>query len=235
MWRCCLIVGFVVALASPLRAEAAIPPVVAQGLLCRSAVASAERVHGIPAQLLAAINRVESGRPDPATGAVHPWPWTIDVEGAGAFFNTKAEAIAAVRAAQARGIQSIDVGCAQINLMHHPDAFASFDEAFDPAANAKVAARFLTSLHTRLGNWEDAVAAYHSATPALGVPYRQAVYSNWSAPVVAPQPVSPVKIFSINGVEIRVWTPSAIGTAASIVAIPASNALPLPRVITGGR
>src|SRR5690348_669925 len=40
------------------------PPVAAspQGLLCRAAVASAERANGIPAHLLAAISRVESGR-----------------------------------------------------------------------------------------------------------------------------------------------------------------------------
>jgi len=58
---------------------------VAQGLLCRSAVDAAERASGIPAHLLAAISRVESGRRDPATGAVHPWPWSVNAEGQGVF------------------------------------------------------------------------------------------------------------------------------------------------------
>src|SRR5487761_2605604 len=99
----------------------------APGLLCRQAIAAAERGHGIPAGLLAAIGQVESGRPDPVSGALHPWPWTTEIEGQGAFFDTKAQAIAAVRASQARDVRSIDVGCMQVNLLHHPDAFSSLE------------------------------------------------------------------------------------------------------------
>src|SRR5690242_1287826 len=84
-------------------------PARVQGLLCRAAVAAAERNSSIPPHLLAAISRVESGRRDPVTGDWHPWPWTVDVEGQGAFYDTKAEAVAAVQAAQARGVRSIDV------------------------------------------------------------------------------------------------------------------------------
>src|SRR6201986_1933464 len=98
-------------------------PAFAQGLLCRPAIASGDRAGGIPPHLLAAIGRVESGRRDPVTGDWHPWPWTVNAEGEGAFYDTKAQAIAAVQAAQARGVRSIDVGCTQINLLHHPDAF----------------------------------------------------------------------------------------------------------------
>ncbi len=56
------------------------------------------------------------------------------------------KAVAAMRAA---GMQSIDVGCMQINLRAHPAAFASIDDAFDPAANADYAARFLRDLLQR--------------------------------------------------------------------------------------
>ena len=114
---------------------------------------------GIPAHLLAAISRVESGRRDPATGAVHPWPWTVNAEGQGFFYDTKAEAVAAVRAMQARGIRSIDVGCGQINLMHHPDAFPNLELAFDPQANAAYAARFLKELFAQTGDWTKATGA----------------------------------------------------------------------------
>src|SRR5271167_1133386 len=99
----CLVVAALLAVCGPGRAQTIVPAAMAQGLLCRSAVAAAERGNGIPAHLLAAINRVESGRRDPATGAVHPWPWTVNAEGEGHFYDTKAEAIAAVRAMQARG------------------------------------------------------------------------------------------------------------------------------------
>jgi Transglycosylase SLT domain len=146
-----------------------------QGLLCRAAVAAAERNNGIPPHLLAAIARVESGRRDPITGDWHPWPWTLDVEGEGAFYSTKAQAVAAVQAAQARGVRSIDVGCAQINLLHHPNAFASLDIALDPQANANYAAQFLKELYGQSGDWAKAAAAYHSATPEIGAEYQRKV------------------------------------------------------------
>ena len=136
-----------VGLVGPIRAEPAAPSAAPpQGLLCRAAVAAAERANGIPAHLLAAISRVESGRRDPVTGDWHPWPWTANAEGQGYFYDTKAQAVAAVRDMQAHGIQSIDVGCGQVNLMDHPDAFASLDLAFDPQVNAAYAGKFLKEL-----------------------------------------------------------------------------------------
>ncbi len=113
---------------------------------CEVAIATVEREAGLPPRLLAAIARVESGRRDPATGTVEPWPWTINAEGRGSFFPDKAAAIAAVRSLQAQGMRSIDIGCMQINLRYHPSAFASLEEAFDPLANARYAARFLNEL-----------------------------------------------------------------------------------------
>ena len=41
---------------------------------------------------------------------------------------------------RAQGARSIDVGCMQVNLLHHADAFASLEQAFDPVANARYAA-----------------------------------------------------------------------------------------------
>ena len=115
--------------------------------LCRPAIQVAEQRHNVPARLLAAIGRVESGRRDPETGETNPWPWAVNAEGQGFLFESKAKAISAVTEMQARGIRSIDVGCMQVNLMHHPDAFPSLAQAFDPAANADYAARFLVKLY----------------------------------------------------------------------------------------
>ena len=42
--------------------------------------------------------------------------------------------------------KSVDVGCMQISLTYHPDAFSSMDQAFDPASNADYGARFLAQL-----------------------------------------------------------------------------------------
>jgi hypothetical protein len=170
------------------------------GMLCRAAIAGAEQGQAIPAKLMTAIGRVESGRRDEATGAHHPWPWTANAEGQGFFFDSKAQAVAAVRAMQARGVKSIDVGCMQVNLMHHPDAFPNLDQAFDPPANAAYAARFLRELFVQSGDWTKAVALYHSATPALSEPYAKKVMALW--PEETKRPPAPTALASSWGATV---------------------------------
>lgn len=149
------------------------------GLDCRAAAHAASRQAGLPAGLLAAIGLVESGRAERPGGARAAWPDTVDADGAGHWFATEAEAASFVRTAVADGARSIDVGCFQIDLEDHPDAFATLHAAFDPASNAAYAAGFLSRLHARLGSWTAATAAYHSATPALGAPYAALVEAAW--------------------------------------------------------
>ena len=151
---------------------------ISPGEQCRAAIRAAERANGIPDQLMAAIGVVESGRRAP-DGKINPWPWSINAEGTDFVYESKPEVMAAVRNLQAKGVRSIDVGCMQVNLMHHPDAFASLDQAFDPVENARYAARFLVELKAQTGSWEKATAWYHSATPALGEPYQQKVMAQW--------------------------------------------------------
>jgi hypothetical protein len=143
----------------------------APGIRCEQAIGAAARVSHVPGDLMGAIGLVESGRPDPVGRTWHPWPWAINAEGRGMFFDSKPEAIAAVRSLQATGIRSIDVGCMQVNLMHHPNAFASLEEAFDPARNALYAGHFLTELYQRSGNWIVAAGWYHSTTSDLAADY----------------------------------------------------------------
>ncbi|HYZ33693.1 MAG TPA: transglycosylase SLT domain-containing protein [Crenalkalicoccus sp.] len=168
----------------PQRAASPRPaPVTDPRAMCAAAILRAEREHGLSAGLLGAIAVVESGRPDPATGRVSPWPWTINAEGQGRFFETKAEAVAAASALLARGVSVVDVGCLQVNLHHHPTAFADLEEAFDPMANARYAGLFLKRLYAARQDWEQAAAAYHSQTPELGDPYRLRVLAAWPAAV----------------------------------------------------
>lgn len=179
MLRCYLLVFLLLCLVPPAMGEPAPLPLGSAALLCRPAIMAAERAHGVPHGLMAAIGRVESGRRDPVSGASNPWPWTVNAEGQGSFYDTKAQAVGAVRSMQARGIRSIDVGCMQVNLMHHPQAFASLEQAFDPAANARYASRFLTELFERTGAWPIAAEHYHSATPDLGADYGRKVMAVW--------------------------------------------------------
>jgi hypothetical protein len=145
--------------------------ITAPGLRCEQAIGAASRANRVPGNLMGAIALVETGRPDPVSGAWHPWPWAINAEGRGTFFDSKPEAIAAVRSLQAAGVRSIDVGCMQVNLMHHPDAFTSLDEAFDPSRNALYAGRFLGELFQRSGNWIVAAGWYHSTTSERAADY----------------------------------------------------------------
>ena len=162
---------------------------------CQSAIAAAEVSHGVPAGFMLAMGRVESGRLNPQNGSVQPWPWTIDIDAKGTFFATRADAVSFVETAQQAGIQSIDVGCMQVNLLQHPDAFATLDDAFDPVINANYAARFLVALEHEAGDWVTAAGLYHSHTEALAAPYRQAValrFGGVAGLPAKPPPVRPV-------------------------------------------
>ncbi len=149
----------------------------AGAVTCQQAVMAAEQTHAIPQGLLSAIAQVESGRRDPATGQVQPWPWTVNADGDGEFFDSAAQAIQFVRTSPAH---DIDVGCMQISLLHHPTAFSSLQQAFDPIANAAYAADYLRQLYTQTNDWAAAAALYHSATPALAAEYRGKVMAAWN-------------------------------------------------------
>ena len=178
----------------------------------------------LPPGLLLAIGRVESGRRDPATGRVIAWPWTINANGTGHLFETPGEALNETRMLQQRGITSIDVGCFQINLLQHPTAFATLEEAFDPRANATYAARFLSKLRSQTGSWEHAVVAYHSSAPGRSDAYRDQVLTGFvglGRQVVPPaanvQRLAAWTSVAVSGV--RVWTPSPHGTAPGLINI----------------
>jgi hypothetical protein len=143
---------------------------------CARLTAAAERSHGLPAHLLSAISKVESGRWHAPSGAILAWPWTVTAGGKGRFLPSKRAAIAEVERLRAAGVRNIDVGCMQVNLHYHPQAFDSLAAAFDPARNVAYATRFLLELKAQWGSWTRAVGNYHSNTPALSGRYRLKVF-----------------------------------------------------------
>ena len=158
---------------------------------CLTSINAARLPGKMPVQLVRAISTVEAGRLDGRTHRVSPWPWTINVYGNGYFYPTKTEAMAAVLVLQAAGIQSIDVGCMQINLMYHPQAFASLDQAFDPSVNVAYAVGFLIQLFRQTGSWPEAAAAYHSQTSEIGAEYEKRVMALY--PMKQAEAVKPVE------------------------------------------
>jgi soluble lytic murein transglycosylase-like protein len=141
---------------------------------CREAIEQAEQEEGIPKGLLASIAQVESSRLN-AVGQRRPWPWTVDIDGAGYFFATRKQAVDSTRRALSRGATAVDVGCLQVDLEQHPDAFRTLAEGFDPVINAQYAAQFLRRLQTRSHDWTLAVGFYHSKTTSLAISYRKLV------------------------------------------------------------
>lgn len=183
---------------------------------CLQAAKAAEHQFAVPDRLLAAIAEVESVRNDPVTHRSAPWPWTINVEGAGHFYETKQAAIDAVRAFQAAGARSIDIGCMQINLMYHPNAFASLEDGFDPQINAVYGGRFLRDLFRQTGNWPQAAAFYHSQTPTLGSEYASNVMARW--PLAGRFATTPATIVAtpIKTADYSAYTPAFAATLRSM-------------------
>lgn len=160
-------------------APAQTAPSNADAAVCQRFVQSSERAQRIPQGLLAAISLVESGRGVGPNGTVVAWPWTINAGGEGQYFDTKEEAIAATRQLIADGLRSIDVGCMQINLRYHPNAFPSIETAFDPARNVAYGASYLRQLHRVQGSWPKAVERYHSSDDGRRADYREKVLATW--------------------------------------------------------
>lgn len=186
---------------------------------CERAAIAIETTHRLPRALLVSVAMAESGRYDATSGETHPWPWTINAEGRSYYFATKSEAVAATRRLQRAGVRSIDVGCMQVNLRYHPEAFADLNEAFDPLANATYAAGFLKRLHKQSASWPKAIAQYHSESPSRNKPYFARVIRIWSNE--RDRVAALTRLFKKEAAEVA---KSLRGTAASSSAseIPAS-------------
>jgi hypothetical protein len=147
--------------------------------ICAKAIAPMERIGNVPSQLLQAIALTESGRWDKRRKAKFAWPWTVTAGGGGKFFDTKKQAIEYVRALQAKGTRNIDVGCMQVNLKYHPNAFANLEQAFNPHVNVAYAAEFVQKLRISTLSWAQAVRHYHSSHPVKGRKYWRKFRSTW--------------------------------------------------------
>lgn len=169
--------------------------------MCERMAAKHEVSANIPDHILHGIVRTES--------ASHPW--TVNFQGKGFYFDTKEEAMEFVQNLIDRGYRSIDVGCAQINLKWHPDAFANLEDAFDPDHNLAYAAEFLKTIRYEYGagDWYAAVGKYHNGDPERGRKYANIVYRkiNLAPPQVFMEDQLPE---NTSEVSVRISTKSAV-------------------------
>lgn len=209
-------------------------------LICDRAAAHAARETGVPLSVLQAISLTETGRK--RDGKMRPWPWTVNMEGKGVWFDTEDEARAYVYKNYKRGARSFDVGCFQINYKWHGQNFASIEEMFEPIPNALYAAKFLLELYDEKGSWGAAAGAYHSRTPKYATryekrfkAYRAALIGNDTNPPLAlavanvtptpasvPQPVIRVNLYPLlqNNGDLR-----TLGSLVPLAAQPTGQRL----------
>ena len=137
---------------------------------CLRAAQLAAQEEGVPLSVLLTVALVETGRAGAA--GMHPWAWAVRAQDRGHWPDTAQAALGIAQAAQASGATNIDLGCFQINLRWHGDAFDSLTAMLDPVGNARYAARLLRAHHARLGDWTLAAGAYHSARADHSARYR---------------------------------------------------------------
>ena len=147
--------------------------------ICIKEILAAQARHGIPDNMLLAIGLQEAGTR--RNGQFTVWPYAVNAEGEGRLFDSRAAALDWIAERQRAGVRSIDVGCMQINMRWHPDAFMNAAQGFDPAVNVDYAARFLTQLYRQTGNWMAAAGSYHSQEPQYRDIYLSRLHSNIAA------------------------------------------------------
>lgn len=138
-----------------------------------------EKKFQIPEHLLKAISLQESGLWSKSEGKKVAWPWTMNANGKGYRFSSMREAVDTARKWQTSGLESFDVGCMQVNMRYHPDAFRDLNQAFNPKYNVAYAAYILRKHYEESESWDKAVAYYHSKTMEKGDLYVRQVRKIW--------------------------------------------------------
>jgi hypothetical protein len=98
-----------------------------------------------------------------------------------AVLSHQAAAIAHVHKLREKGIRNIAVGCMQINLKYHPNAFDDLESALDPKTNVRYAAKLLNTLFDAHKSWGESIRRYHSSNPKFNRPYHDKVVRQWNS------------------------------------------------------
>lgn len=157
------------------------PPASATTEIPPTYVATAE-LYGIDdPSILYAIAMQESGRFDQETELLKPWPWVLNVDGKGHYFDDMTEVWNALAGILQEDPKHVGIGLVQVTWPFNPDILWDPYTALDPGTNLMLGAMILRDCYDRLGDWWRAVGCYHSPTPKLAVGYRQQIYRHWLA------------------------------------------------------
>ena len=107
----------------------------------------------------------------------------------------------AVRELRKQGVENIDVGCMQINLKYHPEAFDSIEDALDPRKNVAYAADFLKRNYQETKSWGEAATRYHSKTVHKAFRYEDKLLETWNRLSKYGNPAQPEKQAAVKDVS----------------------------------
>ena len=121
--------------------------------------------HGVPPSILYGISRVESNRADRKYGGSKPWPWTLNVNGVGYYFESRQNAYEALKQHAGAG-RRVDIGPAQVSWNYHQSRLGTLWKALDPYHNLDVGAQILREMFELTCksrcDWWRAIGMYHS-------------------------------------------------------------------------
>lgn len=138
--------------------------------------------HRVPADVLFAVCLQESGK---RWQDKHlPWPWTLNIQGKGQYFDTPVDAQRQLLDVIHSGSCRVDIGLCQVHWCAHKKHFAAPSQLLNPYVNLNYAAKLIRSEYDytqRAGNadWWVAVGRYHSRNPTLANRYRERVKARW--------------------------------------------------------
>lgn len=143
---------------------------------------TAELFGGIPADIFYAMALQESGRQ--TEQGFRPWPWTLNVEGKGFYYGSKAEAWDALSQFVEDGRTNIGIGALQVTWPYNQHVLVDVYGALDPHTNLQIAAQIFLARYSESGDWWTAVGRYHSPGPsdaqrARANAYRERVRKHW--------------------------------------------------------
>jgi hypothetical protein len=153
-----MLIGALLVAAGIVPVHAAEPQLIEKNNECMEAVGAAELAQKMPAGLLRGLALAETGRWDEGRQAVSAWPWTVSSFEGTRFLPTRAAAAAEIARLRGANASMIAVGCLQVDLVRHPDAFPDAERALDPVANAAYGARVMRDHYQTRGSWRLAIA-----------------------------------------------------------------------------
>jgi hypothetical protein len=141
--------------------------------------------YGVPVDVFFSIALQESGKS--GRDKFLPWPWTLNIDKKGHYFDTREEAeialLTAMEAAKQQGsVGRVAVGIGQIYMPSHVNQFVSPIQALDPTENLHYAARLLAdhyvyTLKNGAPDWWVAVGRYHTpSNKRLASEYKKLVF-----------------------------------------------------------